>query len=88
MRKIMVADDDPNMVEIVCEVLRFAGYEAVAEMSPTAVMDRAVAESPDLILLDLMMPGLDGWQLLEMLQPTGNCRHSYRYLHRRGAIPA
>lgn len=68
MRKVMVIDDDPTIVEIVGEALGFAGYEVVGETSSAVVTDRVREESPDVILLDLMMPALDGWQLLEILQ--------------------
>ena len=76
MRKIMVIDDDPNVVDIVQQALGFAGYKVVAMTSTSSVMQRVLEEDPALILLDLMMPALDGWQVLEMLQSHPRTAHT------------
>ncbi len=76
MRKIMVIDDDPNIADIVRQALNFGGYKVVAVTSTSLVMQRVLEENPALILLDLMMPALDGWQVLEMLQSHPRTVHT------------
>ena len=57
--RILVVDDDPGIREVLCDYLVLHGYDAVGVAS-AAEMDRAVAQqAPDLIVLDLMMPGHD-----------------------------
>lgn len=76
MRKIMVIDDDPNIADIVEQALDSGGYRVVAVTSTPSVMQRVLEEDPALILLDLMMPALDGWQVLEMLQSHPRTAHT------------
>ncbi|MBI2864372.1 MAG: response regulator [Chloroflexi bacterium] len=69
--KIMVIDDDVDIVNVVREVLTTQGYDVVElthTRNPSAVSKRVASENPTLILLDLMMPEMDGWQVLELLQ--------------------
>ncbi|RYG08574.1 MAG: response regulator, partial [Caulobacteraceae bacterium] len=57
--RILVVDDDPGIREVLCDYLGQHGYDAVAAAS-AAEMDRSIAaRTPDLIVLDLMMPGED-----------------------------
>jgi len=67
-RRVLVADDEPA-IRALCRVnLQLEGVEVVeAEDGPTT-LERASAAKPDLILLDLMMPELDGWQVAQRLE--------------------
>jgi len=65
--KILVVDDVPENVRLLEAVLVPRGYEVVTAHDGDAALDLVEAEEPDLILLDVMMPGLDGWRVAEML---------------------
>ncbi len=65
--RILVVDDDPGIREVLCDYLGQHGYRAIGAAS-AAEMDRAMAASPpDLIVLDLMMPGEDGLSVVRRL---------------------
>ena len=69
--RILVVDDDPGIREVLCDYLVQHGYEAAGAAS-AAEMDRAVAQqTPDLIVLDLMMPGEDGLSVCRRLAGKG-----------------
>ena len=61
--KILVADDEPNIVKLLRLYLREEGYEIVAARNGREALERFRAESPDLVLLDLMMPELGGFEV-------------------------
>ena len=58
---ILVVDDDEHIRQFVCEALDFEGYVARAAGDGRAALDVLAAWRPDLILLDLNMPRMDGW---------------------------
>ena len=64
----MVVDDDEEFTALYKQYLRRAGFDAFAENESSKVMEHASAIKPDLILLDLMMPEPDGFQLCRMLR--------------------
>jgi two-component system KDP operon response regulator KdpE len=66
--KILVIDDDPTFLDLLTQYLRDAGYEALAAHSGTAGLRLAYAERPDLVLLDVMLPGMDGWEICARLR--------------------
>jgi CheY-like chemotaxis protein len=68
MSKILIVDDEPDIVSIVGQILGNAGHEVVGAGSGRAALEKLEAETPDLILLDIMMPELDGWQTLGMIR--------------------
>lgn len=61
MSTILVVDDDPTIVELLQVNLEMEGYEVVRAGDGQAAIEQAQAEHPDLILMDVMMPGMDGW---------------------------
>ena len=62
-RKIMIIDDDKDFLEEICELLTDAGYEVVTISDSLAVMSTAIQTKPDLILLDLRMPAMCGFEV-------------------------
>ena len=60
MSRILIVDDDPSIVEMLAEVLSGEGYEVATVTHSLRAFDRAKESQPDLILLDIMMPYLDG----------------------------
>ena len=62
-RKIMIVDDDPNIVELIDIYLKKEGYETDKHLSGVTALDRFDAVEPDLILLDIMLPEIDGYDV-------------------------
>ena len=69
-KKILVVDDESNIVDILRFNLQREGYEVVAAYDGQEGLDKARSESPDLILLDVMLPLMDGFQVCEELRKT------------------
>ncbi len=68
MNRIYIVDDEPDMVELLATVLTGEGYEVETYTDGRAALARVLEEPPDLLLLDLMMPDLDGFELLKLLR--------------------
>jgi DNA-binding response OmpR family regulator len=66
--KILVVDDESDVL-MLCRVnLEYEGYDVVEAHNGQEALERVAQESPDLILLDVMMAGMDGWQVLKTLK--------------------
>lgn len=64
-KRVLVVDDEPDVL-LLCRVnLEFEGYEVVEASDGVEALEQMRATDPDLVLLDVMMPRLDGWQVLE-----------------------
>ena len=68
MSKILVIDDEPSIINLVSAYLRPEGYEVYTATDGTAGLKAARTYKPDLIILDLMLPGMDGIELLSRLR--------------------
>lgn len=67
-RRILVVDDQPSIRGLLARTLEEAGATVAQAENGSVALDLIGAELPDLVLLDLSMPGLDGWQTLERLK--------------------
>ena len=67
-KKIMIVDDDLESLKLVGLMLQRRGYEIVAAHSGDQALSKAKIEPPDLVILDIMMPGLDGYQVCQQLR--------------------
>ena len=67
-RKILVADDIEDVKTIVRLLLESSGYDIVTAHDGFEAVEKAKAEKPDLIILDIMMPRLDGFEVCEKLK--------------------
>ena len=65
---ILVVDDIPANLEVVCETLSDAGYEVATAINGDRALKRVQAYPPDLILLDVQMPGIDGFETCQRLK--------------------
>ena len=72
MAKIMVADDDKNICELLRLNLEMEGYTVTLAHDGETAVEQFSAEAPDLILLDIMMPRLDGWQVCREIRKKSN----------------
>lgn len=66
--KILLIDDDDTLLGLLAEQVELAGYQAVRASHGIQGIRTAEAERPDLIVLDVMMPGLDGWAVIERVR--------------------
>lgn len=73
MGKILVADDDQNIAELLRLYLEKEGYTVVLAADGEQAIERFNAENPDIVLLDIMMPKLDGWQVCRDIRKKSNC---------------
>lgn len=67
-RKILLADDDPDVIEIVSMLLEDEGYEIVAAKDGAEALEKIKEENPDLVILDLLMPRVDGFAVFNTLR--------------------
>ena len=70
--KVLVADDDADLRELVAFTLTQAGYVAVTAADGTRALQSFAAASPDLVVLDINMPGLTGFQVCEAIRTGSN----------------
>ena len=66
MQRILVIEDDTDINRLLCRILAKAGYETTAAYSGTEAQLRLERETPDMIMLDLMLPGISGEEIIKM----------------------
>jgi two-component system, OmpR family, response regulator len=69
--RLLVVEDDPNIVELLSASLRFAGFEVTAVTNGADAVAAARRTPPDLVVLDIMLPDLDGFEVIRRLRETG-----------------
>jgi len=69
--RVLVVDDEANIVELLSVSLKFQGFEVHTASNGPAALDKAREVRPDAIILDVMMPGMDGFGLLRRLRADG-----------------
>jgi two-component system OmpR family response regulator len=69
--RLLVVDDEPNIVELLSASLRYAGFEVDTARSGTEAVRLARLVNPDLLVLDVMMPGMDGFDVVRRLRSEG-----------------
>ena len=68
----MVVDDDPEIRELISRTLNLEGYDVVTASDGNAALSVMQEQSPDLLILDIVMPQLDGFQLLKLIRRRSN----------------
>ncbi len=79
--KILIVDDDTNICELLRLYIEKEGFEASIANDGEAAMKMFDTVNPDLILLDIMLPGLDGWQVCREIRKN---RRPHHHAHRQG----
>src|SRR5438270_2629716 len=69
--KLLVVDDEPNIVELLSASLRYAGFDVATARSGTEAVRVAQEFQPDLLVLDVMMPGMDGFDVVRRMRSDG-----------------
>jgi len=70
--RVLIAEDDPDTLVILRINLTAAGIEPMLAGDGRTALERIESESPDALLLDVLLPGIDGWQVLEQLHAKGD----------------
>ena len=65
---VLLAEDEPNIAESITFLLERAGFEVTVESDGRGALDAVMADSPDVLVLDVMLPGLDGYEILRTLR--------------------
>ena len=81
---VLVVDDEENINYLVASALQLAGLRTLRAATGAAALDLALGESPDAIVLDVMLPDLDGFEVLSRLREAG-CRAPVLFLTARTA---
>ncbi len=69
--RVLVVDDEPNITELVAMALRYVGFDVVTAASGREALSSVVEFRPDLVVLDVMMPDLDGFEVCRRLRADG-----------------
>ncbi|HJP72542.1 MAG TPA: response regulator transcription factor [Candidatus Limnocylindria bacterium] len=72
MAKVLIVDDEPKIVRLVADYLTAAGFGVTTAASGTEALMRARTDAPDLVVLDLGLPGLDGLDVTRTLRRNGD----------------
>ncbi len=66
--RVLLAEDEPHIAETLTFLLEHAGYEVAAANNGKQALRRALAEPPDVMVLDMILPELDGYEILQQLR--------------------
>ncbi len=69
---VMVIDDDIEMLEMLNRILELEGFDAIATVDGSSALAQLEETTPDLVILDIMMPGLDGFETLNLIRERSN----------------
>ncbi len=70
-KRVLLAEDEPNIAESLVFVLERAGFEVDVESDGKSALDNALSSRPDVFVLDVMLPELDGYEVLRKLRADG-----------------
>lgn len=73
--RVLVIDDEPEITDIVEAFLSEAGYVVASENQPTKAVDKVIEFKPNVILLDIMMPGMDGYEVCQQVKQLPGMAH-------------
>ena len=72
LNKILVVDDEPRMVQLIGMNLKLEGFEVISAQDGFQSLEKVTKEMPDLVLLDIMMPDMDGFETLKRIREISN----------------
>ncbi len=75
MAKILVVDDSPTMLAGTTKILASAGYDVIQAVNGTEAIEKAAKDNPDLILMDVVMPDMNGFQATRKITSTPETKH-------------
>jgi two-component system response regulator VicR len=75
MKVVVCIEDEPEMIMLIKAILNRKGYDVVGANNGREGLETIERVKPDLILLDLMMPGMDGWEVYQKLKASETMQH-------------
>lgn len=73
MKKILIAEDELAISKVLSAYLQREGFEVLTAYDGTIALEQFFSHSPHLVILDIMMPGMDGWSVLEKIREKSAC---------------
>ena len=70
-KKILVVEDDPHISELIAQLLSTRGYSVASAATGEEAVEYVKSKTPDLVVLDLLLPKLDGWDVCKVLRGRG-----------------
>ncbi len=67
-KRVLLAEDEPNIVESLSFLLERAGYQVMVEVDGRKALDTVLANTPDVMILDVMLPEMDGYEVLRKMR--------------------
>lgn len=74
MKRILCIEDEPEMIDLIRLILGRRGFEVLGAAGGTAGLKEVREQLPDLVLLDLMMPDMDGWEVYQQMKASDSTR--------------
>ena len=68
--RVLMADDEPDVLSVMAKKIKAAGYDIITAVDGQEAWDKIIVENPDIILLDITMPKLEGFEVLKRLRET------------------
>lgn len=75
MPKILIAEDEQDILELITFTLQFGGYEVIPTSNGEDALEMARKEQPDLVLLDVRMPRMSGYEVCTQVKADGDTHH-------------
>lgn len=74
-KKILIVDDEPLIVQMLASRLEASGYDVISATDGEQALEKARSENPDLVILDVMLPKVDGYQVCATLKQDVRYQH-------------
>ncbi len=75
MARVLIVDDQATTVDLISASLRLLGHEPISAYNGEQALELLAEHEPDIVLLDMMMPGIDGLETLRRLRKTAGLEH-------------
>ncbi len=74
-KRVVCIEDEPEMIDLIKLILERKGFQVVGAMGGRHGLEMIAKEKPDLVLLDLMMPDMDGWEVYQKMKANEATKH-------------
>lgn len=75
-KTILCIEDEPEMIDLIRIILERKGYRVIGAVGGQEALESLATQTPDLILLDLMMPDIDGWEVFRQIRANPRLRNA------------